>query len=283
MAQFARVQSKTVGDFKITFLPDGGGYINPAAMYPASAEKGWGDYGRFLDDQGRIVITIGGFLIETGDKKIIMDLGFGPMTVDFPGFGPFIGGSYLDSFAQTGVAREDITDVVYTHLHLDHVGWTSIEVDGQRQLTLPNARHVCTQADWDFWMGDESGMGPNPDAVVAPLKDVVQFIKGGDELASGITVLSTPGHTPGHISLHLNAGDQEVYMIADLLHSEVQFYEAKWRVVFDIDPVQGRKTREDIYPKLSQPHVMVADGHFADCVFGCLTNEDGRWHWNPLD
>ena len=283
MAQFAQVQSITQGDYKITFLADGGAYVNPNAMYPASADKGWGDYGRFLDDQGRIIITIGGFLIESGDRKIIMDLGFGPATVEFPGFGPFIGGGYLDSFAQTGVAREDITDVVYTHLHLDHVGWTTIEADGQRQLTFPNARHMCAQAEWDFWMADESGMGPNPDTVANPLKKVIQFVKGGDELAPGITVLSTPGHTPGHISLHLDAGDTEIYMIADLLHSEVQFYEADWHVVFDIDPAQGRQTRESLYPKLAQPNVIVADGHFADKVFGRLTNENGRWQWNPLN
>ncbi len=283
MAQFAQVQSKTVGDFKITYLHDGGGYINPTAMYPASADKGWGDYERFLDDQGRIVISIGGFLIETGDKKIIMDVGFGPMTIEFPGFGPFIGGKYLQSFAQTGLAREEITDVIYTHLHLDHVGWTTVEADGQRELTFPNARHLCTQADWDFWMTDESGMGPNPEAVANPLRPVIQFVNGGDELAPGLTILSTPGHTPGHISLHIQAGDEEVYLIADLLHSEVQFYEGDWHVAFDIDPAKGRETREAMYEKVAHPHILVADGHFADSVFGRLTNENGRWQWNPAD
>ena len=85
MAQFAEVQSITVGGTKITLLPDGGGLVDPVATYPASADKGWGDYGRFLNDKGQVVVTIGGFLIELGDKKIVMDLGFGPMTVDFPG------------------------------------------------------------------------------------------------------------------------------------------------------------------------------------------------------
>ena len=122
MAQFADVQSKTIGDFKVTFLPDGGGLITPEAMFPASADKGWGDYDNLLNEEGRIVITIGGFLIETGDEKIIMDLGFGPQTVEFPGFGPFIGGKFMESLAETGVSPEEITQVVYTHLHLDHVG-----------------------------------------------------------------------------------------------------------------------------------------------------------------
>ena len=99
MAEFASVQSKTVGDVKITYLNDGGAYVVPEAMYPASADSGWGDYGRLLADDGRVVVSIGGFLIEMGDQKIIMDLGFGPQTVEFPGFGPFIGGKFLESLA----------------------------------------------------------------------------------------------------------------------------------------------------------------------------------------
>ncbi|MEM7347928.1 MAG: MBL fold metallo-hydrolase [Chloroflexota bacterium] len=284
MAQFAGVQSITVGDFKVTFLADGGGLIAPDAMYPASAEKGWGDYSDFLDDEGRIVVSIGGFLIETGDQNIVLDTGFGPMTVEFPGFGPFIGGKFLESFDQTGVSREAVTQVVYSHLHLDHVGWTTVEgSDGGREMTFPNARHLCTEVEWSHWVGDESGLGPNPDTVQKPLEGKIEFISGGDELAPGITVLSTPGHTPGHISLHIDAGDQQLYLIVDLLHSEVQFYEADWHVVFDVDPATGRETREGIYATLANPNVIVADGHFSDRVFGRLTNEAGKWVWSALD
>ena len=88
-----------------------------------------------------------------------MDLGFGPQTVEFPGFGPFIGGEFMNSLAETGVAREDVTAVIYTHLHLDHVGWTSMEVDGKREVTFPNAKTMCTKADWDFWL---NAMGLEP-------------------------------------------------------------------------------------------------------------------------
>jgi glyoxylase-like metal-dependent hydrolase (beta-lactamase superfamily II) len=283
MAQFADVRSIEVGAFKITYLNDGGGLIVPTAMYPASTDKGWENYQDFLDDQGRIVVSIGGFLIETGDHKIVMDLGFGPMTVEFPGFGPFIGGKFLESLAQTGVAREDVTEVIYTHLHVDHVGWTSLEANGGRELTFPNARYLCTETEWNFWIGDETGMGPHPEAVQKPLEGKIEFISPGDDVVPGLTLLSTAGHTPGHISLRLDGGDQQVYLIADLLHSEVQFYEAEWGVVFDINAEQAHKTREGIYPTLAQPHVIVADGHFANRVFGRLTHEGDRWVWTPLE
>ena len=279
MAQFADVQTLTVGDVKITFLKDGGGLIDPAAMYPASAEKGWDAYADYLNEKGQIVVSIGGFLIEMGEHKIIMDLGFGPQTIDFPGFGPFTGGEFMQSFAQTGLSPAEITDVVYSHLHLDHVGWTS--TDGK--LTFPNAKHMATQADWDFWVDDESGLGMNPETVIPFLKENLTFVNGGDEIAPGLTVLSTPGHTPGHISLHLTVGEQEIYFIVDLLHSEVQFYEAEWHAVFDVDAELGRKSREGLYPQLARENVIVADGHFSDKVFGTVTLADGRPQWHPID
>lgn len=282
MSQFASNQSITVGACKVTYLNDGGGYIRPTAMFPASSDEGWGQYARLLDDEGRLVISIGGFLIETGDHKIVLDLGFGPQTIEFPGFGPFIGGKFLESLAETGVGREEITTVIYSHLHLDHVGWTSIEVDGQRQLTFPNAKHLCTKADWDFWATDESGLGPHPEAVTAMIKDRITFIEPGYSPAASITVLDTPGHTPGHISLHIDGGDQELFLIVDLLHNEAQFYEASWSVAFDIDPATARTTREAMVQHLDRPNVLVADGHFADSVFGRVTNKDGQWVWTPL-
>ena len=283
MAQFAEMQSITIDNFKITFLADGGGYLNPQALYPASAEKGWGEYGRFLTPEGYVVISIGGFLIESEHRKIVMDLGFGPATVDFPGFGPFIGGKFLDSLQQAGISRQDVTDVIFTHLHLDHVGWTTLEINGRRELLFPQASYLCTQPEWEYWQNDESGLGPHPQHIAAPLARVIQFVKGGDEIAPGITVVSTPGHTPGHISLQLEVGNQEIYLIADLLYCEVQFHEPGWHAVFDIDPVQGNKTRENIYALLAKPHIIVANGHFPDKVFGRLTQTDGRWLWQPLD
>ncbi|MCB0035830.1 MAG: MBL fold metallo-hydrolase [Anaerolineales bacterium] len=282
MPEFANVRSMTIGDTKITYLNDGGGIVKPTVTYPTSDEAGWETYNRFLDDNGDLIVSIGGFLIEKGDRKIIMDTGFGPMTIEFPGFGPFIGGKYMESFAKTGVAREDITDVVYTHLHLDHCGWTTVVEDGQRVLSFPNARHVCTEAEWDFWDGDESGLGPNPELAQNALRDIVQFIKADDEIAPGITVLDTAGHTPGHISLKIDTGAETVYMIADLLHSEVQFYKPEWCVAFDADQAQARATREGILDTLAQSDVIVADGHFADRVFGRLVKDGDSYQWQAV-
>jgi glyoxylase-like metal-dependent hydrolase (beta-lactamase superfamily II) len=282
MPQFADLQSVTVGDFKVTFLPDGGGIVTPTALYPASTAEGWKKYPDLLDDDGNIITSIGGFLIETGDRKIIIDTGIGPATIDFPGFGPFSGGKYLESLAQTGVGREDVTDVIFTHLHLDHCGWTTVEADGERPLTFPNARHFVTQAEWDFWYGGDNPAGPHPEFVQKPLADRIQWLEAGADFLPGLTIVPTPGHTPGHVSLKLTAGEERLFLIADVMHGEMQIQEPEWGVAFDIDPDMARQTRDALYPELMRPNTLVGANHFSDRIFGRIVERDGQRQWQPL-
>lgn len=282
MPAFAPLQTLTIGRFTVTYLPDGGGIVNPLTLYPASTAEGWARYPYLLDEDGQFRTTIGGYLIQTGDQTIIVDAGIGPVHIVFPGFGPFFGGRFLESLAQTGVAREDVTDVIFTHLHLDHCGWATLEQDGARVLTFPNARHVVTETEWTFWYGGDNPAGPDPAAVQRPLGDRIAFIRDGDQPAPGLRVLSTPGHTPGHISLRLEGDGQRLYLLADVLHGAMQVSEPEWSVAFDIDPVTARATRDALYAELLQPDTLIAANHFSETVFGrIIANAAGR-RWEKL-
>lgn len=177
----ASTQAFVVGDIKITYLPDGEGHFVTAAFMPTSSEEGWALHQQWLDDERRVVTTFGGFLIETGDRKVAVDLGFGDASVEFPGFGTLAGGRYLDSLKQTGVAPGEIDTVVYTHLHIDHTGWTA----PGGNLTFANARHLAGSGEWDHWQQpDESGAGPVPDTVAA-LGSRVEGSADGDTRRAG--------------------------------------------------------------------------------------------------
>lgn len=284
MPKFAELQSVMVGSIKVTFLPDGGGVVEPLALYPASNMDSWhARYTHLLDEQSKFITSIGGYLIETEDRKVIVDTGIGPVTIPFPGFGPFSGGEYLNSLAKTGVKPEAITDVIFTHLHLDHVGWTTVENEaGERVLTFPNARYVVTKDEWDFWYGGDNPAGPHPDYVQKPLDEVIEFVADEEELVSGVTVLDTAGHTPGHISLCVQDGGEKLYLTADLLHGAMQVTEPDWSVAFDADQAAARATRERMYALLTQPDVMVGVNHFSNIVFGKLVvDDDGNKKWVP--
>jgi len=285
MPQIAPLQTVSVGDIRVTFLPDGGGVVNPLALYPASNEAGWQPYQNLLDEDGKFITSIGAFLIEAVDRNIAVDLGIGPVSIPFPGFGPFSGGRYLESLAQTGVSREAMTDVIFTHLHLDHCGWTTVEEeDGRRPLIYPNARYRVNKTEWDFWYGGDNPAGPDPDTVQKPLADRIEFVAAGEEVAPGITMLATPGHTPGHMSLRIDGGDgQRLYLTGDVLHGTMQLAEEAWSVAFDADPAAARATREALYAQLTQSNTLVGVNHFSNRVFGRISRAGARYAWTPLE
>ena len=111
---------------KVTYIIDDFSYIPTNIMYPQSKSESWKQFDELTDNKGNMLVTFGGFLIESGNKKVLMDLGLGTEKVNFPGFGMVSGKGYLDSLKSVGINPEDITDVFYTHLHMDHCGWTSI-------------------------------------------------------------------------------------------------------------------------------------------------------------
>lgn len=280
---FAPVQTIEIGEYKVTYIPDGGAYIDPSVMYPKSDKEGWSRYAQLTDPEDRVVVTLGGFLIEGNGQKIVMDLGFGPTIIKFPGFGPFIGGMLPANLAEVGVFAEDVTDVFYTHLHVDHVGWTSSEVDGERKLTFPNARYWCAEEEWNFWQGTDAPLGPDPVNVVKPLSGVIRFVKDGQEIAPGLTAWKAPGHTPGLTILRLQSGGRTIWFSADIFHCTVQFSERSWYAVFDIDKDTGEVTRQKFLPEFVKEDTILADGHFSGSAFGKLTLEDGKYLWKSCE
>lgn len=282
MPTIAPIKTVTLGDFKVSFIPDGGGIVIPTALYPASDEAGWQKHTDLLDNDGQFITSIGAFIIQKEDRIIAVDTGIGPGTIEFPGFGPFSGGDYLSSLAKLGISRFDVTDLVFTHLHLDHVGWTTFELEGERVLTYPNARVACTKAEWEFWHGGDNPAGPHPEFVQKPIEDKINFITGGDEIIPGLTVIDTPGHTPGHISLLIDDGQERLFLLGDVFHGAMQLQEPEWSVAFDIDQAKARQTREQLYPEITRPHTLVAANHFSNEVFGHITRDGDVYQWNPI-
>ena len=274
-AQPAPLTSITVGDIKLTYLPDGEAHFVASAFMPASSEEGWELHQQWLDDERRILTTLGGFLIETGDRKVAVDLGFGDASVEFPGFGTLAGGRFLDSLKQTGVAPEEIDTVVFTHMHVDHTGWTA----PGGALTFGNARHVAMAAEWEHWrQPDESGAGPSPEVITA-LADRLEPSGDGDTIAPGVTLLATPGHTPGHVSLVVSSGTARAIILGDVLHCPAQIAEQEWGVVFDVDPDLARRTRDRLMAELEGSDTTVAASHFPEAVFGRVLPGTGKRTW----
>ncbi|MDI2126977.1 MBL fold metallo-hydrolase [Yinghuangia seranimata] len=269
-----------IGGARVTFLPDGYGRLNPDVLFPASAPDGWSTHAAYLDDDGRFPVSVGAFLVRTHDRAILVDLGLGDVAFGIPGVADFRGGALLDSLAEEGLTPDDIDTVVYTHLHHDHVGWTTnvapapdtVANQCVTGLTFASARHLVAEAEWRHWAGTDDPVGPHPDAVQAPLAQHIAFLADGDEVAPGVRVLATPGHTPGHISLVVTdptgEDDDRLVILGDVMHCQVQVTESSWNFAFDVDPAQSVATRELLLKELEDEHTLLAGGHFAGHVFG---------------
>jgi glyoxylase-like metal-dependent hydrolase (beta-lactamase superfamily II) len=162
------------------------------------------------------------------------------------------------------------------------VGWTTTERDSNRALTFPNARHLVSRVEWDTWYGHDDPVGPHPKLVQKPLDGRIQWLEDGDAVADGVHVLSTPGHSPGHMSCGRLARGTAPDHPGDLIHSPVQLAEPTWHIAFDADPDLAAASRERVLHDLEHPDSTAAVGHFADNVFGQVVWEDGARRWRPF-
>ena len=149
----------------------------------------WAAHENLLDEHGRLEFTMGGYLVRTGDRKVLIDAGVG--TIDN---GKYKGGAMLDSLAAVGVSPADVTDVLFTHLHFDHVGWAT----AKGEIVFPNATYRCHAADWAHFV-DTPDASPGGLRKLSPITGQLELFDTDHVLAPGISVRHAPGHTPGSI------------------------------------------------------------------------------------
>jgi glyoxylase-like metal-dependent hydrolase (beta-lactamase superfamily II) len=277
----ASLQTIQVGEITVTYLPDGEGHFVPTAMFPASETEAWQEHAELLDDDGRYVATVGAFLIRTRDRTVIVDLGAGVMQFDEPGLGRGTCGRLPDSLREARVDPADVDTVVLTHLHADHVGWTT---GGGAALTFPNARHVIgDSSEWEFWRAHgDMPFAPPADTVLDPLEDRVETASDGQSVAPGVTLLATPGHTPGHQTVVVSSGADRAVILGDVMHCPLQVSNPEWSVLFDVDAGLARRTRERMLAELEGQDVAVGCCHFPEAAFGRVVRASGKPTWQPV-
>ena len=272
-------QSINLGEYKVTYLPDGEGLTLPDFSYHGSTPDDWKKLGQYLKD-GKALMGLGSFLIEYKKEKILLDLGIGEIHYSTPE-GDGIGGNLLKNLKKAGLDRKDITKVVYSHFHPAHVGWTSIEENGKRVLTFPNAEYYCSENEWDFWTGRiGEPLSVDPKAFKEPLEGIIKFVKDGQEIIPNLSVKFMFGHTPGLINLILKADGKRLWFINDIVHSDLQFENPNWCFFSDNNEEKATKTRINAFDDLSQPNTILANSHFVEEAFGYLKKEgEGKYKY----
>src|SRR5205807_5007447 len=203
----------------------------------------------------------------TGDRVVLVDAGVG--TIDN---GQYAGGGFLDSLRALGVTAEDVTDVVFTHLHFDHVGWAT----RKGEIVFPNATYRVHAADWAYFV--EAPDAP-PGAVrkLTPLEPRLETFDSDPVIVPGLSARHTPGHTPGSTVFIVADGERRALLLGDVVHSVVELGERDWEAVFDVDPIAARAVRNAIADEVADTPDIVVGAHFPGLRFGrVVTTAGGR-------
>jgi glyoxylase-like metal-dependent hydrolase (beta-lactamase superfamily II) len=284
-AAAAPLSSLKVGDAELTWLPDGIHHVRPLEQYAGGDEALWSQNDHVLDDQGWLVMSIGGLLVRSGDRNVLIDLGFGPHAVEDIGpltggehHGDMYGGELLNSLRQAGLGPQDIGAVVISHMHPDHLGWVATTADGAAQPVFPNAVFHVGAHEWEYWRsGPEAGTPKAPSAdQMRIIEDRLHPMSDGTSPVPGLTAMTTPGHTPGHMSFVVSSGTERAIVLGDAIHCPVEIGAPQLDFVFDVDPDVARKTKEVIAQELEKPGTHLVGGHFPGAVFGRLLRGEGR-------
>ena len=249
-----------VGAFEIAVLVDGeGSFATVGEAFPAlDATEEW-----------RLPVNV--VLIRGAGTTVLVDAGLGPEPRTFM---PGAGARLHAELARVGSSPAEVDLVVHTHLHVDHVGW-----DG----TFPNARYVVPTDDWSYFMSEESlQQRPHLGDRVEPLDDagLVVLVDGELEVATGVRVVPTPGHTPGHASVFVESQGSELAMLGDVVVHELQLADPDLVYFSDHDPALSASTRRRVLGRLADRGTPVVVSHFHGP--GRFTRNGKGFEWSSL-
>jgi glyoxylase-like metal-dependent hydrolase (beta-lactamase superfamily II) len=226
-----------IGEIELTPIVDAEGtFATVGEVFPAIA------------DTAQWWVPVQVVLIRSPDAIILVDAGLGPAPRAFV---PDAEAHLLDE-----LAPDEVDVVVHTHLHVDHVGW-----DG----AFPRARYIVHGDDLAFFLTPESLEDrPHLREKVLPLRErgLIDAADGEVDVAEGVRVVPTPGHTPGHVCVHVESRGERAVVLGDVVVHELQVADPDVVYVSDHDAVLAAETRRRVLGELADAGVPVMVSHF---------------------
>ena len=202
-------------------------------------------------------------LVNTGAELVLFDTGLAPEGT-------------VAAMQAAGVTPDQVSIVVLTHMHGDHIGGLSGE-DGTP--TFANARYVTGAVEHNHWSG---AANEGFDAKVKPLNEKFTFLDDGGSVVSGITAMAAPGHTPGHFAYGLESDGARMLLLADTTNHYVwSLQRPDWEVRFDADKAQAAETRKRMLSMLAADRIPFAGYHMPFPGIGYVEAQGDGFRFVP--
>ncbi|MEM9621608.1 MAG: MBL fold metallo-hydrolase [Pseudomonadota bacterium] len=267
-----------VGNVKVTQIVELttaslGPHLLPQATPEVLAQINW--MSPFVDAQHRLLLSMHTLMIESLGQLIMVDTCIGndkPRT--YPRWN-YMQTDFLERLVQAGFATERVDTVLCTHMHVDHVGWNTRLVDGQWQPTFERADYLFAEDEWAHWRQEEQEYGPVIEDSVEPIFAAGRAVLVGQrhQVNEEVCLEPTPGHTPGHVSVHITSAGEEAVITGDMIHHPCQIKHADWSSSADHDAELAHHTRADFIQRYADRPVLIIGTHFAGPTAGRIVRD----------
>lgn len=267
----------SIGRFKVTALTDGFADMpfsyfvgrSPKEIEAAAA-------GQFAARPGGIRLVFNQYLIEDGNRRILIDTGPAGLLGE--------SGKLPSALKAVGLAPEDIDAVIVTHMHRDHIG--GLVAGGRRNFS--NAEIYIGRREVAHWT-DPAQRAAAPDflkssfdasAELIRLYPKLQAIDGERSIVPGVSTIDLAGHTPGHIGVRIEDGGKSLLMVGDMLfHPSLHPVATDIGFIFEQDPEAARAMRARFFPRAAEEKALIAATHMPFPGLGRIVSDQGRLRW----
>ena len=238
---------------------------------------------KYVSAEGHLLMAVQAVLVEAPGLKLLVDTCVGNdkprrMTRNIG-----LKTGFLQRLASADLSRDDVTTVVCTHLHIDHIGWNTMLDNGRWVPTFPRARYLMARKEYEFWAQEREddeqvvAMGDS----VQPLFDagLVELVEPDHVLSPEVRLLPSPGHTPGHVCVAIESQGRRAIITGDMMHHPCQIARPELLARFDSDHVAALATRRRLLAEWADQPVLVVGTHFVAPAGGYVRSEMGSYRF----
>ena len=268
-----RVKITSVEEMQLP-IPAGAEMFMPQATAAELRKSAW-LYPHFVGEDDTLKLTIQALLVEAPGLRLVVDTCVGndkQRGVPFGGLST----NFLKDMEGLGWTRDNVDAVVCTHLHVDHVGWNTMLVDGKWVPTFPNARYLIGKREFEFWSGEkEEETQQILSDSVRPILDagLAELVELDHRISPEIRLVPSTGHTPGHVSVMIESGGESAVITGDMSHHPCQLAHPDWSPRFDTDAAASAATRARLFAEWADKPILVIGTHYAAPTAGHIRRD----------